>query len=102
MLRAAGSHRFLVDDVSMTDEDVLRLVGQRQVSDAHLLAVARRHGVRLVTLTAVLVSWVAPTWRFLRHSDGRPLLPTRQRAGVCSSQLVSAYEPTPLARSTMD
>lgn len=49
LLRAAGSHRFLVDDVSMTDDDVPCLVGHRQVSDAHLLTLARRHGVRLVT-----------------------------------------------------
>ncbi|HTP19227.1 MAG TPA: TA system VapC family ribonuclease toxin [Solirubrobacteraceae bacterium] len=49
LLRAAGSHRFLVDDVSMTDDDVPPLVGHRQVSDAHLLILARRHGVRLVT-----------------------------------------------------
>jgi uncharacterized protein len=48
-LRAAGSHRFLVDDVSMTDDDVPPLVGHRQVSDAHLLTLARRHGARLVT-----------------------------------------------------
>lgn len=49
LLRAAGSHRFLPDDVSMTDDDVPRLVGHRQVTDAHLLTLARRHEVRLVT-----------------------------------------------------
>jgi hypothetical protein len=49
LLRAAGSHRFLADDVSMTDDDVPRLVGHRQVSDAHLLTLARRHGARVVT-----------------------------------------------------
>ena len=49
LLRAVGRHRFLVDDVSMTDDDVPTLVGHRQVSDAHLLTLARRHGVRLVT-----------------------------------------------------
>jgi toxin-antitoxin system PIN domain toxin len=49
LLRATGSHRFLVDDVSMMDHDVPRLVGHRQVTDAHLHALARRHGVRLVT-----------------------------------------------------
>jgi len=48
-LRAAGSHRFLVDDVSMTDGDVPPLVGHRQVTDAHLLTLARRHGIRLIT-----------------------------------------------------
>jgi predicted nucleic acid-binding protein len=49
LLRGAGRHRFLADDVSMTDEDVPPLVGHRQVSDAHLLTLARRHGVRLIT-----------------------------------------------------
>ena len=49
LLRAVGSHRFLVDDVSMTDADVPPLVGHRQVTDAHLLTVARRHGVQVVT-----------------------------------------------------
>jgi len=48
-LRAAGRHRFLVDDVSMTDGDVPPLVAHRQVTDAHLLMLARRHGIRLVT-----------------------------------------------------
>jgi toxin-antitoxin system PIN domain toxin len=48
-LRALGGHRFLVDDVSITDPDVPALSGHRQVSDAHLLTLARRHGVRLVT-----------------------------------------------------
>jgi uncharacterized protein len=49
MLRAVGSHRFLVDDVSMTDDDVPPLVGHRQVTDAHLLALARRHAIRVIT-----------------------------------------------------
>lgn len=49
LLRVAGRHRFLLDDVSMTDDDLPTLVGHRQVSDAHLLTLARRHGVRLVT-----------------------------------------------------
>ncbi|MBV8944328.1 MAG: PIN domain-containing protein [Solirubrobacterales bacterium] len=49
LLRAVGGHRFLVDDVSMTDADVPPLVGHRQVTDAHLLSLARRHGVRVVT-----------------------------------------------------
>lgn len=48
-LRALAGHRFLVDDVSITDPDVPALSGHRQVSDAHLLTLARRHGVRLVT-----------------------------------------------------
>jgi toxin-antitoxin system PIN domain toxin len=47
--RAVGSHRFLVDDVSIVDEDFPAVVGHRQVTDAHLLTLARRRGVRLVT-----------------------------------------------------
>ncbi len=49
LLRAAGNHRFLVDDVSMSDDDVPPLVGHRQVSGAHLLTLARRHRMRLIT-----------------------------------------------------
>ena len=51
-LRSAGSHRFLMDEVSLTDDDVPALVGHRQVSDAHLLTLARRHKVRLITFDA--------------------------------------------------
>jgi uncharacterized protein len=49
LLRSAGRHRFLADDVSMTDDDVPPLVGHRQVTDAHLLTLARRHGLRVIT-----------------------------------------------------
>src|SRR3954447_7351441 len=41
-LRAAGDHRFLSDDVSIVDADVPPLAGHRQVTDAHLLTLARR------------------------------------------------------------
>lgn len=51
-LRALDTHRFLTDDVSITDGDVPALAGHRQVTDAHLLTLARRHGVRLVTFDA--------------------------------------------------
>jgi uncharacterized protein len=52
LLRAAAGHRFLTDDVSLTDAEVPKLTGHRQVTDAHLLTLARRHGVRLVTFDA--------------------------------------------------
>ena len=55
-LRALPGHRFLVDDVSITDSDVPIIVGHRQVTDAHLLTLARRHGVRLVSFDAALRS----------------------------------------------
>lgn len=51
-LRASDGHRFLTDDVSLTDDDVPAISGHRQVTDAHLVALARRHGVRLVTFDA--------------------------------------------------
>jgi toxin-antitoxin system PIN domain toxin len=55
-LQTAETHRFLVDDVSLIDDDVPPIVGHRQVTDAHLLMLARRRGVRLVTFdTAVSV-----------------------------------------------
>ena len=43
--RSVEGHRFLSDDVSITDEDFPRIVGHRQVTDAHLLTLARRRGV---------------------------------------------------------
>jgi toxin-antitoxin system PIN domain toxin len=48
-LRAVGGHAFLVDDVSIGDADVPAMSGHRQVTDAHLLALAARRAVRLVT-----------------------------------------------------
>lgn len=51
-LRRIGSHRFLADDVSTVDDDFPRLSGYRQVTDAHLVTLARRRGVRLVTFDA--------------------------------------------------
>ena len=51
-LRAVDGHRFLADDVSLSDGDVPTMNGYRQVTDAHLLTLARRRGVRLVTFDA--------------------------------------------------
>jgi uncharacterized protein len=51
-LRARPGHRFLTDDVSVSDSDVPAIAGYRQVTDAHLLTLARRRGVRLVTFDA--------------------------------------------------
>jgi toxin-antitoxin system PIN domain toxin len=53
-LRGIGEHRFLDNDVSMTAADMPRIVGHRQVTDALLLAVARRAGVALVTFDAAI------------------------------------------------
>ncbi len=55
-LRAVGEHRFLINDVAMTDADVPQIVGHRQVTDALLLTVARRARVPLVTFDAALAA----------------------------------------------
>lgn len=55
-LRALAGHQFLIDDVSITDADVPSLAGHRQVTDAHLLTLARRHGLRLVTFDSGLLA----------------------------------------------
>lgn len=55
-LRAAEGHRFLSDDVSLCDADVPNIAGHRQVTDAHLLTLARRRGVRLVTFDAGILT----------------------------------------------
>lgn len=55
-LRAHPGHRFLTDDVSMGDSDVPSIAGYRQVTDAHLLTLARRHGARLVTFDSSILS----------------------------------------------
>jgi uncharacterized protein len=53
-LRRNADHRFLADDVSPCDDDVPAIAGPRQVTDVHLLVLARRAGVRLVTFDAGL------------------------------------------------
>ena len=51
-LRDLDGHQFLVDDVSIADPDVPEVAGYRQVTDAHLLTLARRSEMRLVTFDA--------------------------------------------------
>lgn len=48
-LRGIEGHRFLSDDVSICEADVPAIHGHRQVTDVHLLTLARRHGIPLVT-----------------------------------------------------
>ena len=55
-LRALDGHAFLADDVSIRDADVPRMSGYRQVTDAHLLTLARRHGRRVITFDAALLT----------------------------------------------
>jgi uncharacterized protein len=53
-IREVRGHVFLLDDVELVvgseRELAGRIVGHRQVTDAHLLALARRHGARLATI----------------------------------------------------
>lgn len=65
-MRRVGRHRFLPDDVSPLDPDVPAIVGHRQVTDAHLLTIARRHGVRVLTFDSGLAA--------LSDGDGAELL----------------------------
>lgn len=51
-LRGLDGHRFLVDDVSIVAPDVPDVAGYRQVTDAHLLTLARRSEMKLVTFDA--------------------------------------------------
>jgi toxin-antitoxin system PIN domain toxin len=51
-LRGVEGHRFLSNDVSLSDPDLPSITGHRQVTDAQLLTLARRHGLRLVTFDA--------------------------------------------------
>jgi uncharacterized protein len=52
--RCSCSPRFLTDDVSLTESDVPSISGHRQVTDAQLLTLARRRGMRLVTFDAAV------------------------------------------------
>ena len=57
--RDTGGHRFLPNDVSLTDADVPPIAGHRQVTDAQLLTLARRNAVRLVTFETGIVTLAA-------------------------------------------
>ncbi|HRC85128.1 MAG TPA: PIN domain-containing protein [Thermoanaerobaculia bacterium] len=62
-IRALPGHEFWADDISLaTSEwvDPLRLIGHRQVSDAHLLALALKNGGRLATLDRGIRQLVPP------------------------------------------
>jgi toxin-antitoxin system PIN domain toxin len=55
-LCSAAGHEFLIDDVSLGDADVPAINGYRQVTDVHLLTLARRHAQRLVTFDAAMLA----------------------------------------------
>lgn len=53
-LKKVGKHRFLTDEVSITADDFPEVHGYRQITDAHLLTLARRNGVPLLTLDTAI------------------------------------------------
>ena len=60
---ADPAHRFWPDDVNLLEEGALvwdRVLGHRQMTDAYLLALAVRHGGRLVTFDRRISVAVAP------------------------------------------
>lgn len=55
------NHVFLSDDISLATSkvvDLRKLTGYRQVTDAHLLGIALRHGARLATLDGGILGLV--------------------------------------------
>lgn len=57
-LRALPGHRFVADDVDAAA--LPRLTGYKDTTDAHLVTLAKRHGLKLATLDATLIGkrWV--------------------------------------------
>jgi uncharacterized protein len=58
-LVAEPSHRFLADDRGFVDNPLVphdRLVGHRQVTDAHLIAIARANDARVATFDQAIAS----------------------------------------------
>ncbi len=58
-LRALNGHRFLSDDVNAAL--LPNLFSYKDTTDAHLVTLAKRHGLKLATLDATLIgkSWAA-------------------------------------------
>lgn len=59
VVTAHPTHRFLADDVGFVDNPDVphdHLVGYRQVTDAHLVGLARRHNAMVVTFDSGLAS----------------------------------------------
>ena len=61
-------HEFWPDDVSFTDVELAGVIGHRQVTDAYLAALTRRHQGRVVTFDQGLAHL---------HSDVADVIPTR-------------------------
>jgi toxin-antitoxin system PIN domain toxin len=61
---ALPGHVFWEDDLSIAATDLIdetRLLGHRQITDAHLLALALRHGGQLATLDRGITQLVPPS-----------------------------------------
>jgi hypothetical protein len=70
-LAARSDHQFWPDDVSVLDRDLIdrsRLLGPRQITDVRLLALAVKHGGRLVTLDTGI------SWRAVRGATKEQLV----------------------------
>ena len=65
-LEASPAHEFWTDDISYSDVDFSGVLGHRQITDAYLAELARRHGGRLATFDAGLAAL---------HPDVAVLLP---------------------------
>lgn len=68
MIREHERHEFWPDDVEVDAASMRAVVGHRQVTDAHLVALARRHGGRLATFDKGLT---------VVHPDATVLVMTR-------------------------
>jgi len=58
--RRVSAHRFLPDDVSAADPDFPQVTGYRQVTDTHLLTIARRHLIPLLTSDSAIARVARP------------------------------------------
>lgn len=60
-LRALPGHRFLADDVAVASLPILS--SYKDTTDAHLVTLAKRHGLKLATLDQQLIAkpWAAGT-----------------------------------------
>jgi uncharacterized protein len=60
-LTTLQSHTFLPDDLAYTDLSATKLRGHRQWTDAYLLHLARRHGLRFATFDTAIASLDQPS-----------------------------------------
>ena len=67
IIRAHERHAFWADDLSIEAESMRAVIGHRQVTDAHLVALAQRYGGRLATFDRGLT---------VVHTDATVLVPT--------------------------